>query len=386
MKYNKLLEANKQLERELEFYRTKNPGKSDIARGILFKAFNSASYLMAISKLDTGQYVDINNTFLKSLGYRKEEIIGHTPDDIHIFTDIEQSNKYIKLISRLKKIKDYPVILKTKIGEEKPYLFSAETIQLDDEVFLLTIYYEVSTSKDRMIKDSQGSVLNEIFVTVSSYLTLYSVGEDNRFYIVDLNSKVEKVESLRKSEVIGKCIDDTPLVNRVKLVELLHYVRITGNAHKLAASPEGDDSEGYYMGFLLTSGNIFVTWEPGKNQKQLDDLHKQGIVFEKFAEMLPEMIYEVDLKGKVVYFNQQSLNFFGYSKDDLTRGINISDIFPDNYKTIIGSLKVPDASSQTSDKEYLARKKDGTIVPIVTHSFAIYLDDKIIGHRGVIRR
>ena len=231
---------------------------------------------------------------------------------------------------------------------------------------------------------SQGSVLDEIFETVNSYLTLYSVGDDNRFYIIDLNSKVEEVEFIQKSEVLGKCIDDTPLVNRVKLIELLHHLRITGDAHKLAASPGGDDSEGYYMGFLLTSGNIVITWEPGKQQKILDNLFKQGIVFEKFAEMLPETVYEVDITGKVLYGNQQGLNFFGYSKEDLARGINIAEIFPDNYQKMIENLKALKSPGEISSNEYFARKKDGTLVPILTHSFAVFLDDKIIGYRGVI--
>jgi PAS domain S-box-containing protein len=383
-RYEELLETNKKLEKELKFFRSKNQGKNEIAREMIFKAFKTASNLMAISKLDTGQYVDVNIAFLNTLGYQKEEIIGRTSDDIQIFTDFEESNKYIKLISKLKKIKDYPITLKAKNGENKSYLFSAETMQLEDQIYLLTTYNEINISNNSKIKDSRGSVLDEIFETVRSYLTLYSVGDDNRFYIIDLNSKVEDVEFIQKSAVLGKCIDDTPLVNRVKLIELLHHVRLTGDAHKLAASPNGDDSQGYYMGFLLTSGNIVITWEPGYQQKNLDDLYKQGVVFEKFAEMLPEMVYEVDLTGKVLYGNKRGLSFFGYSKEDLERGINIAELFPNNYKEMIENLRVLKSPGQTASNEYIANKKDGTLVPIVTHSFATFLDDKIIGYRGVI--
>ncbi len=382
-KYNALLKAKKQLEKELELLRSESPGKKGIVRDMIFKVFHSASYLMAICKLDSGKYVDVNETFLRKLGYEREEIIGKTPDDIQIFADFEESNKYIKLISKLKSIKDYPVVLQTKTGEEKPYLFSADTVQLENETYLLTIFSEISTSKDRKIKESQGSLLDEIFETVSSYLALFSLGDDNRFHIIDLNRKVEEVEFISKSEVLGKCIDETPFVNRIKLVELLHHLHITGNAHKVAASANGDDSEGYYMGFILTSGNFVITWEPGYRQKSMDDLHKQGLVFEKFAEMLPEMIYEVDLTGRILYGNQQGLNFFGYLKEDISRGINISEIFPDSYQRMIENLKALKSPGQISSNEYYARKKDGTLVPIVTHSFAKFLDDRIIGYRGV---
>ena len=189
--YIELLETNKRLEKELESIRSKSQEKSERVREMIFRIFHSANYLMAISKLDTGQYVDVNETFHKTLGYSKEEIIDHTSDDIQIFADFEDSNKYMKLICKLKSIKGYPVTLKTKTGEERPYLFSADTVQLENEIYLLTIFTEIKTLKDREIKDSNGSLLEEIFETVSSYLALFSVDDDNRFYIIDLNKKVE---------------------------------------------------------------------------------------------------------------------------------------------------------------------------------------------------
>lgn len=382
--YEELLEANKQLEKEVNELRIIRPEKDAISKDMAFSFFHSASYLMAISKLDSGQYVDVNEVFLTTLGYNKDEILGHTSDDIQIFTDFDESNKYIKLISRLKKIKSYPVTLKSKNGEERPYLFSAETITLNDEIYLLTVYTEVEDSKNKKIKESQGSVLDEIFETISSYLALFGIGEANKIFIIDLNNKVEAVEFIRKDEIIGKYIEDTPLKYRVKLVELLNHIRITGEAHKLAASPAGDDTEGYYMGFPLTSGNIVITWEPGNQQKNLDDFYKQGVVFEKVAEMLPEMIYEVDISGRVLYGNKRGIEFFGYTKKDIENGIHISVLFPDSYLQMIENLKTLKSPNDTSSNEYIARKKDGSKVPIVTHSFATFLNDKIIAYRGVI--
>jgi PAS domain S-box-containing protein len=382
--YLELLETNKRLEKELELIRLKNLEKSEIVRETIFRIFHSATYLMAISKLDTGQYVDVNETFCKSLGYTKDEIIGHTSDDIQIFADIEDSNKYIKLISKLKSIKGYPVTLKSKTGEEKHYLFSADTVPLENEIYLLTIFIEANTLKDRKIKDSHGSLLEEIFETVSSYLALFSIDNNNRFYTIDLNKKVEEVEWIQKSEVIGKYIDETPLGARTKLIELLNHLHLTGDTHKLAVSPNGDDSEGYYMGFLLTSGNFVITWEPGSEQKSISDQNKQGVIFEKFADLLPEMVYEVDLSGRIHYANRQGLSFFGFSKEDLEKGVNMAAIFPDSYKMMIENLKSLSIPGQISSNEYIARKKDGTPVPIVTHSFALYFENKIIGYRGVV--
>jgi PAS domain S-box-containing protein len=241
-----------------------------------------------------------------------------------------------------------------------------------------------SAGKRDAKKESESLVLKEIFHTVGSYLALFSTGEDERFYITDLNSKVEEVEFIDKDEVIGKAINNTPLYNRAKLVELLNHLRITGEAHKLSASTAGDDSEGFYMGFPLSSGNIVITWEPGYQQKKKADISRKTIEFENLADMLPEMIYEVDLNGKVLFGNTQVLDFFGYTREDLKKGMYISNVFPDSYKTILGNLSGLKTPDDFSSNEYMAKKTDGTIVPIVSHSFAIFHEGKIIGYRGTI--
>jgi len=114
------------------------------------------------------------------------------------------------------------------------------------------------------------------------------------------------------------------------------------------------------------------------------DPYKQDDAFRNVAEMLPEMIYEADLSGNILYGNQRGLDFFGYSKDDFAKGINISELFPDDYQRMIANLKALTMPGQTSSNEYIVRKKDGTIVPILTHSFASFIGDRIVGYRGVV--
>ena len=97
--------------------------------------------------------------------------------------------------------------------------------------------------------------------------------------------------------------------------------------------------------------------------------------------MLPEMIYEVDLNGRVKYGNTHGLKFFGYTKEDLLKGQHISEIFPQHYPKMIENLKRLTSPEQVSSNEYSVRKKDGSEIPILTHSFAIFHNNRIIGYR-----
>jgi PAS domain S-box-containing protein len=368
-----------------------SPAKADeispeIAKEMAFRAFHRAPQLMAISALETGVYVDVNDAFLNTLGYSKKEIIGQTSDDIQVFADFEGSSKYLKLLSKFRKVTDFPVNLKMRNGEKLPFLFSAETIVLDNEFYLLTTYNAVTTLSGGNIKTRTEVILNEIFETISSYLMLITVSADNKFFIKDINSKAEDVESLTRADIIEKCIEETPLSGKVKLLELLHHIRITGEPHKLSASTAGDDRDGYYMGFLISSGDIVITWEPGRNQKDREeDLVKHGSVFEKLADMLPEMIYEVDLTGNITYANIQGLTYFGYSEDDLKNGLKLSEIFrEDDLRRAMENLRNITSEGQSTNNEYLAKRRDGTLVPIITRTFGMLSEGKLTGYRGVV--
>ena len=385
-RFEKFLSSNKKLKKEITAIKSKAKIRNDFAREMAFKAFHRAPQLMAICNLESGIFVDVNDAFLQTLGYSKKEIIGRTSDDIQVFADIGESNKYIKLLSRFRKVSEFPVNLKMRNGEKKPFLFSAETIQLDDEVYLFTTYTEVTSLNEKTLKTRSEGILNEIFETISSYLILINVSYDNKYYIRDLNSKVEDIELITRSDVLGKCVNDTPLADRAKLMELLHHIRITGEPHKLSASPLGDDSEGYYMGFLLTSGDIVITWEPGRQQKEKEkEIIKHGSVFNNLANMLPEMIYEIDLTGRVTYANTQGLNYFGYDKEDLEKGMTMADIFPpEELKRAVENLNTINSQRQNTSNEYFAKKKDGSLIPIITRTFGIFQNDNLVGYRGVV--
>ncbi|MFN8210995.1 MAG: PAS domain S-box protein [Bacteroidales bacterium] len=352
---------------------------------IAIRVFNMAPQLMAISNRRTGAYVDVNDAFLNTLGYTRDEIIGLTPDDIQVFADIEYSNKYLRLLTRFRKISDFPVNLKMKNGDVKPFLFSVETIIQGDELFMLTTYSAVKSLSDTTIKTGADTILTDIFETVNTYLILINISADNKYYIKDVNYKAEDVEYITRDRVVDRNVDDTPLGKKPKFVELLNHIRITGEPHKLAASVSGDDSEGYYMGFLLSNRDILITWEPGSSKESKPSNNLNDSLFRTIASTLPEMIFEIDLTGNLVYANSEGLKYFGFTPEEMKKGVHISDLFPPaELKRATENLALINYQNQSINNEYKAKKKDGTEVPIITHTFGIFSEEKLTGYRGII--
>ncbi|MFO7575224.1 MAG: PAS domain S-box protein [Bacteroidales bacterium] len=384
-RYEELLDTIRMLRDEIESLKAgKVLSKNDNEKEIFKRAFHSTSQLMAVSNLETGVYEDVNEAFLKTLGYKRDDIIGKTSQEIQLFTDIIQSDKFIKILQKFKKVRDVEVTLRTKSEEEKQFLFSAETIILGKQPFLLTYYDNIKKELKNVGKRERDFVIREVFDSISNYIALF-MPDENRFIINDFNFKAAEIEFIDKKELIGKFIDETPLIKRSKLVEILTYVNITREPYKLAVSTEGDDSEGFYTAFLLSSGEIVVTWEPGANVKVKEkDYIKQGLVFERFAGMLPMMVFELDLKGKVVYANQKGLDHFGYDQNDLEKGVMIDEVFREDLPKILGNIKTLNNPNQSLHNEYTAYRKSGEPIPIQTHTFASFEDGVLTGYRGVV--
>ncbi len=260
--------------------------------------------------------------------------------------------------------------------------------KLEEEIISLKARLGLSAGIDNrhnlQQKAGSRSQVNEIVGMVSTYIALFNVSEDNIIYLAVLNEKAAGIEAVNIEKVIGKPVRETPLGSKPRLIELILLINDSGNAQKILASPRNDDSEGCYIGFKLASGKILITWEPGRQQKREKDLEQKSLIFEEFADMLPEMVYEVDTTGKVSYANARALNFFGYTRDDVSKGMNIADVFPEAARQMIGNLKSLTSPEQVSSNEYVLKKKDGSYVPILTHSFGIFHNGRITGYRGVV--
>ena len=379
---DELREENRRLSEELEKLKKEQPSVFQFTG----QSINSANQLIALSNLETGKYVDVNQAFLNVLDYSREDVIGKTSDDIQLYVDIIQNNKFLKLLSKLHKVKDFEVTLRKKTGEEKSFLFSAETVFLHDQIFLLTFYYDVSVLNAGYAKAESEKAIREVFDSTSSYFAIFRSTRDDSFIVLDFNSHAEEVEQVDRDEVIGKEISETPFTSNEPLLTLLRNVISTGIPQRMPLSQSNSSDYGFYIGVLISTGDIIVTWEAGKIQKEREsEIIRQGIVFETFAEMLPEIILETDTEGRITFMNTQGLLTLGYNNTELANGIYLTDIllpeYIDKLKKDLNDLVSP---AQITFDEYKLVNKAGNPVTVLFHAGTIFTRKKITGYRCVL--
>lgn len=111
------------------------------------KAFQASPLLMAISEPDTGRYLDANDTFLDTLGYTRDEIIGRTTGELDLFVRPDQRAAALQRLRAQGRLRDFEAAVYTKSGQIREGLFAVEYIQLQDRPVLLTAMHDITERK-----------------------------------------------------------------------------------------------------------------------------------------------------------------------------------------------------------------------------------------------
>ncbi|MCW4033799.1 MAG: PAS domain S-box protein, partial [Candidatus Bathyarchaeota archaeon] len=107
--------------------------------------------------------------------------------------------------------------------------------------------------------------------------------------------------------------------------------------------------------------------------------------FRELTELLPEIVFETDITGKLTFLNKEGLEKIGYTPEDFKKGIStLALISPEEHEICKKRIaKILNGESQ-GPNEYTAVRKDGTTFPIIIHSAPILDDKKVKGIRGII--
>lgn len=108
------------------------------------KAFGSSPAPISISTLKDGRYIEVNDSFLQLSGYSRQEIIGKSIFDLNL---IVPSRKTLKLRHKLQKhgiVRNLEIDYRTKSGEVRTVLLSAEYIDLGGQACVLAVVKDIT--------------------------------------------------------------------------------------------------------------------------------------------------------------------------------------------------------------------------------------------------
>ncbi len=109
--------------------------------------FRKHPTVMALSSLPDRLFFDVNNTFLKKLGYRREEVIGKTAADLALFVHPEQQTRVADKLEADGRISDFELQVRRKDGGVLDGLFTGQVLSIHGRAFFLTVMIDITERK-----------------------------------------------------------------------------------------------------------------------------------------------------------------------------------------------------------------------------------------------
>ncbi|UCH42158.1 MAG: PAS domain-containing sensor histidine kinase [Dehalococcoidales bacterium] len=107
--------------------------------------------------------------------------------------------------------------------------------------------------------------------------------------------------------------------------------------------------------------------------------------YRELADFLPQTVFECDQNSRLVFMNRHGHQTFGYTPDDLDKGLSGLQMFiPEQYNRVINNVFKVLTGLNSSGFEYTALRKDGNTFPAIVYSAPVTHDGMTVGLRGII--
>jgi len=122
-----------------------------------------------------------------------------------------------------------------------------------------------------------------------------------------------------------------------------------------------------------------------KRKQAEENLRETEKKYRELAESLPQVIFEIDSLGSLIYLNKIGHEVFGYTSEELANGFNVLDAFiPEDRERVARDIILNVQGQRLGQREYTAVKKDGTKFPIAVHANRIMREQTAVGVRGIL--
>jgi len=209
------------------------------------------------------------------------------------------------------------------------------------------------------------------------------------YVFLEINKKFEEFTGLKREEILGKRVTQViPEITEAKpdLIAIYGKVAQSGEGTKLELFFEPFEKWYYVSVFCPRKGYFAVMFEDITLRKQIEmELHESEEKYRELANSLPQVVFEMDLRGNITYVNRHGFELFGFSREEFEQGLKATDMLsPEDRER--GSMNIQRilAGEKIGGQEYNVPTKEGKTIPVLIYSTPIIHDETPVGLRGIV--
>jgi PAS domain S-box-containing protein len=315
---------------------TKDTTKELEERQRFERLFKNNPALMALSKRSDDRLVDVNDAFLKTLGYTRHDVIGKQLAELSLFADPEQERFLVQEIIAKKSVKDLKLHLRGKDGGIRECLYSGEPIQSQGNSYFLSVMNDITeiTQIEEKLRNERQRLSNVLEATcVGTWECNVQTGE------ITVNE--------RWAEIAGYRLDELQPVTLESWMATAHPDDLPGALKRLEKHLTGElpnhdceyrrrHKDGHWV-WVQDQGRVVTCTDDGaplfaygthsdiSKRKQTEEWLLQ---IKQAIDCSGDAIGIASMEGNHFFQNKTFTQMFGYSVEEL-KHLQISSLYAD---------------------------------------------------------
>lgn len=193
----------------------------------LTTAFRASPHALIIATMGEGRLVEVNDNVCRLTGYSREELLGHTVDELKIWNDQNFRLRMAKILWEKGRIDNKELDWRTRSGKVHTMLMSAEIAEIggkkcivasaNDISYLKKIEHNLRTSEERFYK---------AFNSSPGILSISTVADGT---FLEINDSFTRIFGYTRDEAIGNnSISLKIWVDPAERVDMIHQLKEQG--------------------------------------------------------------------------------------------------------------------------------------------------------------
>lgn len=236
----------------------------------LAKAFRSSPNPITITKLDDGTHIEVNDAFCQMTGYTRAEIIGSTAIDLGLWVNQKNRDRLFELLAESGNVRNYEFQSRTRMGEIRTFLLSAEILDIDGEMCLLSVSQDISDRKrtEQALQASEAEMRGLLGAMSDLIMVLDHRGRYLKITPMNSSLLFQKVE-----DVIGNTVSDIfPKREADKFLNCIGQTLLTQETQDLEYSLNVNGNDLWFNARVspLSSDSVIVVARDISDRKQIE--------------------------------------------------------------------------------------------------------------------
>jgi diguanylate cyclase (GGDEF)-like protein/PAS domain S-box-containing protein len=171
--------------------------------------FHASPAPICVSRIDDGEFLEINPSFTEVFGWQPDEIVGHSAQALNFWSDIGQRRELFDQLARDQVLDNVLALFHTKHGQQLTCLISSRYIQVDGQRYITTSFHDI-TRQQQAAQALQASEekFAKAFHSSPDAISIFERG-GGRF--IEVNEGFRRLTGYSTEDVIGRTLGDLNL-------------------------------------------------------------------------------------------------------------------------------------------------------------------------------